>query len=592
MMGRKERAFGPLPPVTLEELVPPDHFYRHLERALDLGFGRDLVRGAYAEAGRPSVDPVVFFKLQLIMFFEGLRSERQLLRVVADRLSLRWYLGYDLTEPLPDHSSLTRIRERYGLEVFRRFFAAIVEQCLAAGLVWGEELYIDATKVAANASRDSLQPRFAVEAHLAHLFATKAEDDDRGGRGEADESDESMGGDQPTRLPVALVEGAQVDAAESAATQHDWIGHAGRPDRTVIRGTYRRTADFRVSTTDPDATPMPGDGRTRLGYQDHYVVDGGKARIILTALVTPAEVQENQPALDLLWHARFRWKLRPRHISGDAKYGTVENIAAIERERIRAYCPLSQVGQRAGMFGQHDFVYDAAADTFACPGGQTLRFLSHCQASHRRIYAARAAACATCALRAQCTTAQRGRRVGRHLDEAFLDRVRGYHVTEPYAKAMRKRQVWVAPLFAEAKDWHGLRRFRLRGLEKVNGEALLLATGQNLQAPAESAGVGAAPVPERSRGHCPAGPPAPADPCPVTAARGATPCGQRHRTACPPPFSTRWNVLETGGDRTRTAIFYAMWIEGRLHGSRLWSCHFGCRDWLEGHSRKDSWPDS
>jgi transposase len=156
MMGTKERAFRPLPPATLEDLVPQDHFYRHLERTLDLGFVRDLVRDAYAEAGRPSIDPVVFFKLQLVLFFEGLRSERQLMQVVADRLSLRWYLGYDLTEPLPDHSSLSRIRERYGREVFRRFFEAIVEQCISAGLVWGRELYIDATKVAANAALASL----------------------------------------------------------------------------------------------------------------------------------------------------------------------------------------------------------------------------------------------------------------------------------------------------------------------------------------------------------------------------------------------------------------------------------------------------
>jgi len=120
MMGIKERAFGPLPSVTLEELVPPDHFYRHVEAALDLAFVRDVVREAYAGAGRPSIDPVVFFKLQLVMFFEDIRSERQLMRVVADRLSLRWYLGYDLAEPVPDHSSLTCIRDRYGLAIFSR----------------------------------------------------------------------------------------------------------------------------------------------------------------------------------------------------------------------------------------------------------------------------------------------------------------------------------------------------------------------------------------------------------------------------------------------------------------------------------------
>ena len=98
-----------MPPVSLEDLVPPDHFYRHLERSLDLSFVRDLVRGTYADTGRPSIDPVVFFKLQLVLFFEGLRSERQLMRTVADRLSLRCSPGYDLTEPLPGHSSLTRI---------------------------------------------------------------------------------------------------------------------------------------------------------------------------------------------------------------------------------------------------------------------------------------------------------------------------------------------------------------------------------------------------------------------------------------------------------------------------------------------------
>ena len=115
MMGIKERVFSPLPPeVSLEDLVPKGSFYRRLEGGLDLSFVRDLVRPLYAGGGRPSVDPVVFFELQIVMFFEGLRSERELMRVAADRLSVRWYLGYDLHEPLPDHSNLTRTRERFG----------------------------------------------------------------------------------------------------------------------------------------------------------------------------------------------------------------------------------------------------------------------------------------------------------------------------------------------------------------------------------------------------------------------------------------------------------------------------------------------
>ncbi len=135
MLGSKARDFAPIVNVSLEALVPQDHFYRHLERTLELTFVRDLVQPYYAAGRHPSVDPVVFFKLQLIMFFEGIRSERQLMRVAADRLSLRWYLGYDLHEALPNHSSLTRIRDRYGVTIFRRFFDCIVDQCQQAGLV-------------------------------------------------------------------------------------------------------------------------------------------------------------------------------------------------------------------------------------------------------------------------------------------------------------------------------------------------------------------------------------------------------------------------------------------------------------------------
>jgi transposase len=260
MMGTKTRCFAPLVNVSLEELVPADHFYRHLERTLDLSFVREFVQETYAGGGRPSVDPVVFFKLQLVMFFEDIRSERLLMRHAADRLSVRWYVGYDLNEPLPDHSSLTRIRERYGVEVFRRFFEAIVEQCQAAGLVWGQELYFDGTKVQANASADSLKPRFAVEAHLSTLFGTQVEraadecEQDR--RQEEAASSEQGAPEAPRLLPTALSQEEQEALAQHNETRHDWIEEVGAQDRSVSGRCYQRMADLRVSTTDPDATLM------------------------------------------------------------------------------------------------------------------------------------------------------------------------------------------------------------------------------------------------------------------------------------------------------------------------------------------------
>src|SRR5918995_3868835 len=478
MMGTKVRSFAPLPvDVSLEDLVPEDHFYRRLQARLDLSFVRELVAPLYAKGGRPSVDPVVFFKLQLVMFFEDIRSERRLMGVVADRLSLRWYLGYDLFEPLPDHSSLTRIRERYGLSVFRRFFERIVEMCFEAGLVWGEELYFDATKVEANASFNSTRSRSLLEnlenrlkEHLGEIF-----------------SEQMCFAQDVGTAGIAAVVGPTGEKrralAQKNARQHRWISEAGRQHREVVRWGYRRMADLRVSTTDPDASPMQHKNKStsRLGYQTHYVVDGGKARVILDVLVTPAEVTENLPMLDLLFRGCFRWHLRPRSVTADAAYGTKENIAAIEKAGIRAYTALVDHEKRTSLFGRDAFTYDAEKDLYTCPKGELLRRVGYDHRERSIRYAARSSACNACSLKARCTKSTKGRWIRRSFEEEYLERARGYCDTEPYRKAIRKRAVWVEPLFGEAKDWHGLRRFRLKRLEKVNTEALLKAAGQNVK---------------------------------------------------------------------------------------------------------------
>jgi hypothetical protein len=252
------------------------------------------------------------------------------------------------------------------------------------------------------------------------------------------------------------------------------------PDRPPS-APYRRTTDLRVSHTDPDAAPMSDGRKPFLGYHDHYVVDGGKGRIILQALVTPGDVMENAPMLDLLWRVRFRWKLWPHQVTGDTTYGTGEDIRAVEEAGIRAYVPLPGFGGRSPYFGHSDFSYDPEHDTYICPQGVTLNHRGNSYSTRTRAYQAPGDACRSCPSRSRCTDSSEGRRIARHFDEEYRDRVRRYHETEAYKQAMRKREVWVEPLFAEAKEWHGLRRFRLRRSRRVNTEALLVATGQNLK---------------------------------------------------------------------------------------------------------------
>src|SRR4051812_5910955 len=292
MLGAKAKCLQTQANVSLEDLVPPDNFYRQLEAKLDLSFVRELVRDCYCSGiGRPSIDPVVFFKLQLIMFFEGIRSERQLMETVALHLAHRWYIGYDLGERVPDHSSLSKIRDRYGLEVFQRFFEQIVQCCVEAGLVWGQELYFDGTRVRANADMDRQVPRFYWDAqqHLQTLFPQKA---------------------------------FQVQEVKpSFHSTRSWVEKYDGTRLVDHEPYYERLADGWVNTTDPSATPlMPkGQEQHKLGYHDHYVVDGGKARIILAALVTPASIHDPTPMLDLARWVRFRWQLAPKIAVGDGR---------------------------------------------------------------------------------------------------------------------------------------------------------------------------------------------------------------------------------------------------------------------------------
>jgi transposase len=534
MMGIKVRSFSPLPHhISLEDLVPEDNFYRRLEARLDLSFVRDLVGPLYARGGRPSVDPVVFFKLQIVMFFEDIRSERQLMGIVSDRLSLRWYLGYDLFEPLPDHSSLTRIRERYGLLVFRRFFERIVQECIEAGLVWGEELFFDATKVEANASMESRVPRFSAEAHLGGLFGEEGAEEIEVG----DQTSEPYAAADLDALPAAADRGLR---AENEG-RGDWISKDGKPDRTIVRNGYRRKSDYEVSPTDPDASLMQHKrGASRMGYHAHYVVDGGKARVILNVLVTPADVTENQPMLDLLWRTAFRFRARVRRVTGDSTYGTKEIIAAVEKASIRAYLSMADFEGRSPYYGSSRFHYDAEQDLYNCPQGEPLRLYTHSYTERISRYRADPERCNACPLKPECTPGDSGRVLMRSFEEELLERVRAYRETEPYEKALRKRKVWVEPMFGEAKEWHGMRRFRLRTLRRVNAEAMVIATGQNIKRLLTFSGRGPRKLAQAQ---------ALRPPTPTPSANSRLRQGSHRRRSTPllARFSTGWIVLRSSG---------------------------------------------
>ncbi|NTU83800.1 MAG: transposase, partial [Chloroflexales bacterium] len=300
----------------------------------------------------------------------------------------------------------------------------------------------------------------------------------------------------PSELRPDLAPAVRANLADHNQQRHDWFAQNGAPDRRVQRWGYQRVSNFWVSTTDPDATLMRQHGQSvHLRYRTHYLVDGGPARIILQVLVTPSDVMENTVFLDLLWRACFRWQLRPRSVTGDTTYGTLEIIKAVEDAGIRAYMPLTDHEPSPPRFGKQAFTYDPVTDQYVCPQGALLTHQYDLHTQQRQVYQAEATTCHRCPLKANCTASEDGRIIQRSFDEAYLERVRAYHQTADYQQVYRKRKVVVEPLFGEAQAWHGLGRFGLRGLPKVNGEAILIAAGQNLKRLLAALGWGRRPFP-------------------------------------------------------------------------------------------------
>lgn len=210
-------------------------------------------------------------------------------------------------------------------------------------------------------------------------------------------------------------------------------------------------------------------------------MDGGKARIRVGVLVTPAAVQDKQVFLDLLARARIRFRLPVRCASAAATYASGETLRGLAERGIGGYLPVVDYAQSSPCFRHAAFTSEREPDSYRCPQGATLRYRGDHAQARVHTYQAPAKAWAAGPRRERCTTNQHGRRLKRPVDEDYRERARELQPTEAYQKALRKRQGWVAPLDGEAKAWHQLRRFLLRGRANVNRQGLLVAPGQNLK---------------------------------------------------------------------------------------------------------------
>lgn len=431
---------------SLDDLVPEDDFFRCLDQVLDLAWLRRETRALYSRTGRPSVDPVVFVKLLLIAYFQGITSERDLMRQVQVNLAYRRFLHYRLSEALPDHSSLTRSRQRLGDATIRKVFEHVLGLCVDAGLVNGDLATVDSTFVQANASLASLHPRLtAVEAQrfTAQLFRDETE----------------------ARPPEAADEEEEGD---------------DDPPPSSPPGKRARVNDAFVSKTDPDSGLYGRSGKgmkSRLGYLVHFAVDRGK-QVITGVLSTGAQERDVNQIVPLVDQVMDQ-KIPLKAVAADRGYSAGAVYHELAERDVEAFIPpLDHSPSRQGRFGREHFTYDAEHDRYRCPGDAWL--VRQKDSNGGRRYRARPEDCGGCPLRARCTDGKaRSLKISPY--EADLAAAHRRQHTAAARRAAIDRKVCSERTFAEAKEQHGLRRARNRGLQNMHIQALLTATVLNLK---------------------------------------------------------------------------------------------------------------
>jgi len=422
--------------VNLNVRVRSDHPLRKVKQAVDFSFVRREVAHLYGYNGNESVDPAVVLKMLFLLFYEDVSSERELMRIIPERLDWLWFLDYDLEDEIPDHSVLSKARTRWGPEVFRRVFLQTVQACVGAGLVDGSKLHVDTSLVAANASRDSV-----VKGPPEWIAALRA-----------------AYGAQEKKL--------------------DELGQTVGPVKN-----YEPTNDSMMSLSDPDAVAVRhGAEGSRPRYKCHRAVDDAKGVITATE-TTRADVADGVKMTPLIEQHEWNTGEQVAVAVGDATYGTTANFRECARRGIKSHMSDLHLKNAEhsyrGIFPEEAFAYDAESDTYLCPAGERLRRRKHKEERRVYEYAAGSKVCGVCVLKAQCTRSAE-RSVRRHEDHELIEQARAQASSPAAQRDRRRRKHLMERSFAQASNEHHFKRARWRRVWRQQIQDYLIAAVQNI----------------------------------------------------------------------------------------------------------------
>jgi len=475
MQGKKDYQEKLYMSFQLSDRIPTDNFYRRLKEALDLNFLYKLTKRYYGEEGQKSIDPVVFFKLCLVGYLENIIGDRPLINHCSMRMDILFFLNYDVDEPLPWYSTMSRTRNLFPQELFEQVFDKVLDMCIDKGMVSGHTQVVDAAPVKANASMDSLElkvPASELQSHLEKVRQMSSKD-----RPIRKAKNNKAAKEQQT------ITASDKELKEIKSRNKKWSKDQDQRPGAKSKGSKYTSNKTHYSPTDPDAriSVKPGKAR-KLNYTSQMAVDTGHHVIthIEADYADKKDSQSLQAMTGKLKQRMHKKGLLWRNLLADAGYSSGENYAFLEEQGLVSYIP--KHGTYKG--GPEGFTYHKEGDYWECPEGKHVTYrTTHTEknSTKKKFYLSLRSECTRCPIKLQCLGKSHEKRIDITYYKEEYDRAIA-RVNSPEGKRMKyKRQSTVEPVFGTLTNFMGMRKINTRGIKNANKVMLMAAMAYNLK---------------------------------------------------------------------------------------------------------------
>jgi transposase len=464
--------------ISLQELVPENNFYRRLLAALDLHWLYKETAEYYGTEGQESIDPVVFFKICMVGYINNIASDRKLIDFCADSLAIRLFLGYDIDESLPWHSTISRTRQLYGEKVFQKLFEKVFNLCVESGMVAGNTQVVDGALLKANASKDSLEVKkvdSSIEEYLLENIRANKEPRRPAKINRASDNEQKMDGNKDEQQ-------RQLEELNTRYKRQSKLYEDMPSDQNKGKFLSNKT---HYSPTDPDARIAVKPGKPRELYYSGQIAVDTEHHIITHAQTFLAEGKDGDYLKTIINKTQQRLEQYGMHIKQaltDAAYSSGENYMFLQQRNITAYIPL--LG--GALITSEGFVYDEKNDRYICPNNKILKgngkIVDDGKGNPVKKYFSLRSDCKNCPLRKNCISDKaKQKKIQRSYYTPLYEAAKERTQSTKGRKMRRKRSSTVEPVWGTLMNFMAAKRINARGLSAANKVLIMAAACYNLK---------------------------------------------------------------------------------------------------------------